>query len=50
MQGIYLTDFYHGKIHFIGRNANFAAHNLAKMAVKLGIAREWLEEIPSCIS
>ena len=37
-------------INFVGRNTNFASHNIAKLEAEMGIEREWLGEIPGCIS
>ncbi|XP_059436766.1 uncharacterized protein LOC132169828 [Corylus avellana] len=37
-------------IKYVNRNANFAAHHIAKMAANVGIEKEWLGEIPDCIS
>ena len=37
-------------IHYVGRSANFAAHNIAKLAANMGINKEWSGEIPNCIS
>ena len=38
------------EINFVGRQANFAAHHLAKLAAWMGIKRQWLREISGCIS
>ena len=38
------------EINYVGRQANSAAHNLAKLAARMGINRLWLGEIPDCIS
>jgi hypothetical protein len=38
------------EINFVGRQANFVAHHLAKLVGRMGIERQWLGEIPNCIS
>jgi ribonuclease HI len=45
-----LHDFIHWEINYASREANFVAHNLAKLAAFLGLGRQWVDEIPNCIS
>jgi ribonuclease HI len=44
-----LNGFNNWDINYVRRNVNFAAHHIAKMAVNVGIDKEWLGEIPDCI-
>jgi ribonuclease HI len=45
-----LQDFIYWEIKYVSREANFAAHNLAKLAAILGLERQWMDEIPDFIS
>ena len=47
---ILLNTFTHFEVNFVGREANFAAHDFPKLAARLGMERKWLREIPICIS
>jgi ribonuclease HI len=43
-------DFIYWEIKYVSREANFAAHNLAKLAAILGLERQWMDDIPDFIS
>jgi hypothetical protein len=47
---ILLNTFTHFEVNFVGREANFAAHDFPKLVARLGIERKWLGEILVCIS
>jgi hypothetical protein len=46
---VLLLTFAHWEVQYVSRDTNFAAHNLAKLAARLGIERKELGEIPDCI-
>lgn len=47
---VVLRGFCHWEIRHVNRQANMAAHGLAKEAVAHVSGRVWLEEVPNCIS
>jgi hypothetical protein len=38
------------EIIYVGREGNNVAHNLAKLAARMGLERQWRDEYPDCIS
>jgi hypothetical protein len=42
--------FTYWEVCHVGRDANFAAHDLAKLAALSDLDRTWLGEFPDCIS
>ena len=47
---VLLQNFLFCDINYISHERNQAAHNLAKLAARLGFERQWREECPDCIS
>jgi ribonuclease HI len=47
---VLLQNFLFCEINYVSRVRNNAAHNLAKLAARLGFERQWREECPDCIS
>ena len=47
---VLLQCFTHWEVKFVKRDANGAAHSLAKLAAQVGLDRKWLGDIPDCIS
>jgi hypothetical protein len=44
-----MQTFMYCVINYVSRKANFAAHNLAKLAAQLGFERQWKDESLDCI-
>ena len=44
-----LQRFQEHQVNHIHREANRTAHNLAKLALSLGVGRVWREDFPACM-
>ena len=44
-----LHNFMYCEINHVSREANYAIHNLAKLAAQSGLERQWKDDSPDCI-